>query len=287
VASPSGGVSIEWSQSRLLVYLVAVTQRFLLDDLRLMHFVGLLRHRYGRAQVDVQALKGALAGKTLLLLGNGPSLAKVPNEVLSHFCTSGSNGIFLKFTPDLYITESHEFHVNYAEEIAYLQPSLKFFPSQLRDKGLGGGSPTVYLPTVFPERERTYPYKPVPQPLMFSKDPSRVLDLGGSVLFAQLQTSLFLGAREVVIAGLDHDFELSPGLGAKKAVSLEIENHDSHHFTSDYLPAGSSVSVDLAASERRFMLARKAFERDRVPLWNVTEGTSLQILPQRSLNDFI
>ena len=40
--------------------------------------------------------------KTCLIIGNGPSLANVPNEFLERFFTFGSNRVYLKFTPDVY-----------------------------------------------------------------------------------------------------------------------------------------------------------------------------------------
>jgi len=267
--------------------IVALLNWHTAHDLRSAQVKGWLRQRLGGSQQDIAHLKGSLTGETLLVLGNGPSLASIPNSLLSRFVTFGSNGIFLKFLPDLYITISREFHKHYKSQIAELEPKIKFLASEMRNEGLSGTSPTMYLPTVFPAQRRTPPYERLTNPVMFSKDPSRVVYLGGTVIFAQLQLAMYMGVRQVLIAGLDHDFGIPSRRIERGAMTLTIDGQDPYHFSPSYLPSGATAHHDPDASNRSFVLALQAYEKARVPLWNVTSRTKLEILPTARLESFV
>lgn len=255
-----------------------------LSDLQLAQFEGRLRQRFGPQQIGVSRLKNLYKGMTLLVLANGPSLNDVPYEAFERFPTFGSNGIFLKLVPDIYITISKEFYLHYPVEIGNLRPRLKLLGSQLRGKNLVGSADTIFLPTVFPENAITSPYDRIPNPIMFSRDPTRVVYLGGTVLFAQLQLALFMGVSRVLIAGLDHNFGLA---NSDRPFVLQIDDNDRYHFDSKYLPRGAKAHVDMAASERAFNLAFRAFRRAGVEIWNVTPDSELDILPIRDISTFL
>lgn len=261
-----------------------VPQMSKLNDLQLAQFDGYLRQRFGPQQIEVTRLKDLYKGMTLLVLANGPSLNRIPDEAFERFPTFGSNGIFLKTLPEIYITISKEFFLHYPEEIRDLRPKLKLLASQLRGKDLAGNADTIYLPTVFPQTAITEPSRKVPNPIMFSRDPSRITYLGGTVLFAQLQLALYMGVSRVLIAGLDHNLGRPR---TEKQFVLQIQDQDPHHFDSTYLPRGATAHVDIAASERAFRLALRAFRRAGVEIWNVTPDSELDILPIRDISTFL
>lgn len=219
----------------------------------------------------------------MLVLGNGPSLNAVPNVVLSKFLTFGSNGIFLKYLPDLYITISTEFFQHYRDEIKNLSPGIKFLSSQLWGKGLEGDSKTIYLPTVFPAKSLTRPSTFVTNPVMFSKNPAAVTYLGGTVIFAQLQLALYMGVSRVLLAGVDHNL----GQQDEPAKRLVIRKKDPFHFSDSYLPDGATAHLDMIAANRSFSLALEAFRDSNVELWNVSESTKLDVIPRAKLDSFL
>lgn len=253
-----------------------------LNDLKLARIDGILRQHFGPETIEISALKDSYRDETMLILGNGPSLADVPNSTLSNFLTFGSNGIFLKFEPTLYITISKTFFPLYKGKISRLNSELKFLPYQFSHEGMGKGENTKYLPNSYPFESITPPHRRVPNPIMFSKNPSAIIYLGGTVIFAQLQLALYMGVKRVLLAGVDHDF----GLPSKDPTWITVGQRDHYHFDESYLPEGATVHVDLEASDRAFSLAKKAYDSAGVELWNATESSLLETIPRASLDRF-
>lgn len=255
----------------------------LLDDYLLAKVDGVLRQKFGPESPEIAELKNRYAGATFLILGNGPSLNDVPAIALQKFITFGSNGIFKLFVPDLYMTVSLEFVSHYSSEIASLRPELKFLATQMRGRGLGNSHGTKYVPTAYPAKKLTSYKDRVQNPVMFSTNPAAITYLGGTVIFAQMQLALYMGASKILLAGVDHN------LGPRGYENKRVEANDLHglHFDSSYLPPKSKAQVDVAAADRAFQLAKKALRRANVEVWNLSSSTKLTTFPRALFDSFL
>jgi len=222
--------------------------------------------------------------ETCYILGNGPSLRNIDNEVLGRFPTFGTNGIFLKFIPTYYVTISKEFFHNYVNEIEDLKCDRKFIASEMSPSFPSfDGS---VLNCSWPVYGELGPFQ-LPVPFGFSKRADRVVYLGGSVLFICLQLAYYLGFKKVILLGVDHHFGFPRCQAAYGGKRIEVEGEDEIHFNPKYNPSGHSMHCDMIATERSFELALKAFQKDGREILNATEGTGLDVIPKVKLQELL
>lgn len=220
-------------------------------------------------------LKGIYKGQTCLILGNGPSLKNVDMNIFRNYITFGSNGIFLKYTPDIYITISKEFYKNYKTEIKNLNVKYKFVDSSLTDIIC---NKTIPLKCSYPIYNQLFNYN-FPVPISFSKRPDKILFLGGTVIFAQIQLAAWMGFSKIILLGVDHNMATSP----KKIYGgepLSDTDRRKNHFSPEYI---SGYHCDYLAIENSFKLANEFCKKNNIVLLNATQETKLDIVTKVNL----
>lgn len=228
--------------------------------------------------------RDSMQSKTCFVLGNGPSLKSVPNEVLSKYPSFGTNGIFLKYQPTYYVTISLEFYRNHKAGITELECERKFIGHHL-EKDFPNFNGSILNCGWHIYGTEGKPHFPVP--LRFSKRADRIVYLGGTVLFVCLQLAHFLGFQRVILLGVDHSFGFArseAGYGGKR---IEVVGEDKIHFDRHYNPEGHSMHCDMIATERAFSLSRIAFEKAGKTIVNATENSGLDVIERVSLEDLI
>ena len=94
----------------------------------------------------------------------------------------------------------------------------------------------------------------------FQYDLTRPLVIGGTVTFVALQLAFYMGFNQVILVGLDHNFDEK---GAPSGIEIRTSEMDQNHFHPNYFPKGSKWQrPDLLRSEVDYSIARNAFETD-------------------------
>jgi hypothetical protein len=240
---------------------------------------------FGPTVSSMADLRNSAVGETCFVLGNGPSLAAIDNEILNRFPSFGTNGIFLKHIPDYYVTISVDFYKNHIEGIRSLEGCVKFIGDNLTE--LQSGVENEHILNCNWNVYGQFKGFNFPVPLWFSKRADRVVYLGGSVLFVCLQLAYWMGYSRVILLGVDHGFGFPRSEAVYGGRRLDAENEDTIHFDKAYSKPGYTPHCDMIATERSFELALKAFQKDRREIWNATPNTGLDVIPKRELKDLL
>lgn len=245
---------------------------------------GLSSERGGKSDLWLAQHHNRFRNDTCFVLGNGPSLNEVSNDILDKFPVFGTNGIYLKYTPTYYVTISVEFYKNHISGISKLACNRKFIGGELLhafpdfEGSILNCGWNVYAklgPIAFPV------------PLKFSKRADRIVYLGGSVLFVCLQIAYFMRFRRVILLGVDHSFGFSRSEAAYGGKRIQVEGKDEIHFDSNYNPHKHSMHCDMIATERSFELALSAFQKDGREILKATPNTGLDVIPRANLADLL
>lgn len=192
--------------------------------------------------------------KTCLIIGNGPSLANVPNEFLAKYPTFGSNRIYLKFTPDYYSYLDKHFVGKNIEEIKNLECKAKYIRGEYASQ----------IPGAIPITQGGG--------MGFSFDPFSHVVGGYTITYTNLQLAYWYGFERVGLIGVDHEY---------KDTGDPLTWHtgrDQSHFTKDYYAEDESWLInDFSNTEPFYKLARRVYERDGREIINLTDGGALEI----------
>ena len=215
----------------------------------------------------ISRLEGAYKGERCVLMANGPSLAKMDFDQIKDEYSFGLNRIYLlfdklPFEPNFYVCVNELVLEQFAPEISQLR-MMKFV-----------------------NWNRKQYFNPEDEKLAFVKLGMRLGDQfganllkpissGGTVTFVALQTAYYLGFKEVIIIGMDHNFV---DKGTPNKTVERTASQDENHFQPNYFPKGSKWQLpDLRRSEVAYALAREAYEKDGRKIIDATEGGKCQV----------
>jgi len=251
---------------------------------------GLRSEILGPSNSSILELKDTAVGETCFILGNGPSLADVDNQILERYPTFGTNGIFLKHIPDYYVTISVDFYKNHIDAIKELEGTVKFIGDNLHDLHTGSSDEHILNCNWNVYGNVQGPRKPIfnfPVPLRFSDRADRVVYLGGTVIFICLQLAYLMGYSRVVLLGIDHNFGFPRSEAVYGGRRVEIGDKDRIHFDEAYSKPGYTPHCDMIAIERSFELALAAFQDDGRQVLNATKNSGLDIIPKVKLEELL
>lgn len=214
----------------------------------------------------LESFRNQYYGKRCFIIGNGPSLNHVDWSLLKDEYTFGANRIYLLFdkmgfVPSFYTCVDSLAITQSIDEIKKIKTPK--FISESHIQLLAGFGEIGFLRSL---------YKP-----KFHKDLTQGVYEGYTVTFVSLQVAYFMGFREVILIGVDHNyvFEGNPN---QEVVSL---GDDVNHFHPDYLPKGYRWKTpNLAVVEQAYSLAKSAFEEDGRIILDGTINGKLTIFPK-------
>jgi hypothetical protein len=224
--------------------------------------------RWLKSRNALLKLRDSRQGQRCFIIGNGPSLSQTDLSLLKEEITFGLNRIYLLF-PELGFTTTYLVSVNelVLEQCAHEMITLgmpKFITWRARrwlrrDPG-----------TIFVDSDYTGPED-------FTKDASGRIFEGYTVTYVALQLAFYMGFKEVILIGVDHNFT-TRGPANMAVVS---DGDDPNHFAPDYFGKGFKWQLpDLEASERAYRLAREAYENAGRRVVDATVGGKLTIFPK-------
>jgi hypothetical protein len=195
---------------------------------------------------QMRSYKDLHKGKRCFIIANGPSLKKVDLKLLKDEFTIGMNRIYLLFDENFKTT----YHAvindlvidQFTDELAELN-CIKFTDWKKRD--LFNGTDMNYVNISQAVKDG------------FATDLTERVYSGGTVTYVCMQLAYYMGFSEVIIIGMDHNFE-DKGTPNKTEVR---SGDDNNHFHPNYFPKGMKWQLpDLLRSELAYAKAKNAFE---------------------------
>jgi len=206
------------------------------------------------ARVNMEHLAGFKnihQGDRCFVVANGPSLRITDLNLLANEIAFGLNRIYLvfdetNFRPSYYVTVNELILEQFSGDIKRL--SMPKFLNWNRRSYYENNENTYFIKSKMVVND------------FFQYDITRPLVVGATVTFVALQIAYYMGFREVILAGLDHNYVEK---GQPSEMETRTTEQDQSHFHPQYFPKGSKWQFpDLLRSEIDFSLARKAFEAD-------------------------
>ena len=199
-------------------------------------------------------------GETCVIIGNGPSLDKVPNKWLDKYITFGSNQIYRKpYTPDYYCIIDEAMMYRCLPQLrSGWRPKRQMF---IRAEACIEDNYWIY-PVVLNG---------------YSRDINGFVVMGGTVTYAMMQLATFMGFGKILLVGVDHHY---PKSMTGEAGAFVAKGDDPDHFTCDdgepYFQPGE-VYARPEDTTRSYMAAKQFFDEFGVKCINLTEGTKLDV----------
>jgi hypothetical protein len=216
----------------------------------------------------MRAMYNIHQGQRCFIIGNGPSLKQIDLSKLQGEFTFGLNRIYLLF-PELGFNTSYFVSINdlvieqCAQEIAAL-PIPKFLAWHSNRHFQRFPDDLVFLYTTYTGAG-------------FAYDMTRRVWEGATVTNVALQLAFYMGFRQVILVGVDHNFT-DKGKANQTVVS---GGDDPNHFSPAYFGKGFRWQLpDLDTSEIGYSLAHKAYHRAGREILDATAGGKLMIFPK-------
>ena len=215
----------------------------------------------------IRALKDTHSGERCFIIGNGPSLKNTDLTKLQNEFTFGMNRFYLAF-PELGFRTSLLLTVNdlvieqCAEDIRALP--IPTFVSWRGRKWIQPADNLHYLYTSY-------------QLPGFSKDASGRLWEGATVTYVAMQLAFYMGFKQVVLIGVDHNFTTQ----GKPNTTVVSGGDDPNHFTASYFGKGVRWQLpDQETSELAYTMAREAYQTAGREIIDATVGGNLTVFPK-------
>jgi hypothetical protein len=213
------------------------------------------------------ALKDTHKGERCVIIGNGPSLKNIDLSRLKNTYTFGMNRFYMAF-PELGFTTSCLLTVNdlVIEQCAQDLRSLSI-PTFVSWRGRKWVEPA-------PNLHYLYTSYDLPR---FSGNAAGRLWEGATVTFVAMQLAYFLGFKQVVLIGVDHNFAIK----GTPNTTITSTGDDPNHFNPGYFGKGFRWQLpDLDTSEIAYNMAKDAYQYDGREILDATVGGKLTIFPK-------
>lgn len=220
-------------------------------------------------------------GERVFLLGNGPSLNKLPLEKLADEYTFGVNRIGLLFDrvswrPSYWTVTDWRVGPQLRDSFSELDGITKFIPNRFRG--------------VLPSDGATYWYHTRRMGPWFSDqfetDIVRGIPSRATVLVTAIQQAFYLGFREIYVIGVDASYSIPKSViqsgpdrfGTGTKLNLEsTRDDDVNHFDPRYFGAGAKWhDPNVDDMKRMFRVMRKGVEFHGGAIKNATAGGNLE-----------
>jgi len=229
-------------------------------------------HPWRRDSIEkMAAFKDKHKGERCFLIGNGPSLKQTDLSHLKNEFTLGQNRIYLAF-PDWGFSTSYFLSVNdlvieqSAPEIQAL--TMPRFVGWRARKWLKPQENLFFIHTTYTGEK-------------FATDARERIWEGGTVTYTSLQVAYFLGFKEVILVGVDHNYVTQ----GKPNATVVSQGDDPNHFHAGYFGKGFRWQLpDLVQWEDAYRLARRTYEANGRRVLDATVGGKLTVFDKVDYN---
>lgn len=225
-----------------------------------------------QSRKHLQQFSNIHKGKRCFILGNGPSLRNTDLSRLRNEITFGMNRIYLAF-PDMGFETSYYVSVNdlvieqCADDIMNLKIP-RFVSWRAGKRWLTPQENLFFLYTTYTEPT-------------FARDIRNRIWESATVTYVALQLAYYMGFDEVILIGVDHNFETK----GKANTTVVSQGDDPNHFHPGYFGKGFRWQLpDLEKSEIGYQMAKNAFEKEGRRVLDATIGGKLSIFDKVDYN---
>ncbi len=212
-------------------------------------------------------LRDSHLGERCVIIGNGPSLKNTDLSKLRSVFTFGMNRFYMAFS-EMGFATSALLSVNdlvieqCAEDIRKL-PIPTFVSWRSRKY-------------IQPSENLHYLYTSYVLPSFNGNAAGRLWE-GATVTYVAMQLAYFMGFKQVILIGVDHNFT-TKGTPNTTVVS---SGDDPNHFNPGYFGKGFRWQLpDLETSEIAYKMAKSAYEKDGREILDATIGGKLTVFPK-------
>jgi hypothetical protein len=220
------------------------------------------------------AWKDRHAGERCIVVANGPSLLRTDLSLLAGEVTFGMNRIY-RMEADNGFRATYLVVIDLDSQLEQIAPELRavHIPKFLNwnARNLTRDVPDVtYLKATFQPR--------------FSTDLLWGLWGGHSVTYVCLQLAYWMGFRDVILIGKDHDYRQHGFPGQV----VTADGSEANHALGSYYAKGQTWRVpDYKGEELAYRMARAAFERDGRRVRDATVGGKLTVFEKVELREVL
>jgi hypothetical protein len=213
------------------------------------------------------AFKDIHRGERCFIIGNGPSLKHTDLSLLRNEHSFGMNRIYLLFdelgfATTYYVSINNLVIEQCAEEIRALP--IPIFLSWRARSLVKPSADMVFLHTTYDGPN-------------FARDARRRLWEGATVTYVALQLAFYMGFTQVILIGVDHNFNTK----GQPNTTIVSQGEDVDHFHAAYFGKGFRWQLpDLETSERAYQMARQAYEQAGRQVLDATIGGKLSVFPK-------
>ena len=237
------------------------------------YFFDALTFNFSKNKKNLKNLKGAIKGKPLLIVGNGPSINNTPLDKFSNTFSIGMNKIdmiFKKTTwrPDYIIaTNTLVIKQHWEKMINTKIPTFLSWKSRF------------FIPLL---KRNKFSFFLNDNNSDFKKDISNSVGVAGTVTYTALQFAHYLEANPVIIVGVDHNFAYE---GKPNEYKLR-KGDDINHFDPNYFADGQYWGLpNLDLSEVGYKNAKKIFNASNLKIYDATIDGKLNIFEKISIEE--
>jgi len=216
----------------------------------------------------LKALKDTHRGERCFVIGNGPSLRQTDLTRLRGEATFGVNRIYLAF-PEMGFSTSYYLCMN-----------------DLVIEQCAADIQTLRMPKFIAWRSRRwlepsdnlyFLYTSYTGPKFGGADITRRLWEGATVTNIALQVAFYLGFKQVILIGVDHNYTTQ----GKPNSTIVSQGADPNHFNPNYFGKDFRWQLpDLETSVRGYTMVRRAYETAGRQVVDATVGGKLQVFPK-------
>jgi hypothetical protein len=215
----------------------------------------------------LEALRDSHKGERCVIIGNGPSLKQTDLQKLRGTFSIGMNRFYMAFN-DLGFTTSILLTVNNLV-IEQCADELRGLPIPIFVSWRGRRY-------IHPAPNLHYLYTSYIKP-SFNGDATGRLWEGATVTFVAMQLAYFMGFKQVILIGVDHNFTST----GKPNTTVVSTGADPNHFHPGYFGKGFRWQLpDLETSEIAYRMAKSAYEKNGREILDATIGGKLTVFPK-------
>lgn len=211
------------------------------------------------------------------IIGNGPSLRLTDLEKLNNEFTFASNRINLLFDktnwrPTYYLCQDKNYIINNYEEICNIKSEKFLSLSPFISNNLKFIEANYYLLNYSGNNNK------------FAYDFTKNVGNSATVTYSAIQLAVYMGFKEIILIGCDHQFKYIRDKKSKKIIMNNIEND---HFTKEYSKGNiekfekkhntNCFVANIYSMEKGFEIARDYCHHHNIKILNATRGGALEI----------
>lgn len=256
-----------------------------------------LLRKFQSYSLQLRALRGSAAGRTVFVVGSGPSLKQTDLSALAGHVVIAVNSSYKLLLergihPDYLLIEDR-FSAKSISESGDLNMLTKTkLLIALSNSDLNFPKETIFYQTNHPTDQEYFE-----QNLQFSKSFSSIVFLGGAIIFQALQFTYLLKAKEVILLGVDFNYGKAfiERFDKQQGTTILLTEEDipvvqAAYFSSNYQPFKTGDLLNIPKWDyqlKAFQLAKETLLSNEMAVFNASPNSMLEVFEKVDLKKII